>query len=136
MLVTLMMLAMAAPNPSMLNAPRKTYSACIKQFEDKSVAAKMELAAYTTALKGACSVEAAALAKALIDYDVAMGGKRSSAAANAESDIADYRLTSEERYRDMMPTSARTATASAAAPPIAPPKATGAAQKVDASAPK
>ena len=136
MVVTVMLLALAAPNPAMINAPRKAYSECIKRFEDKSVAAKMDFTAYTGALKGACGSEAAALARVLVDYDVAMGGKRASAAASADSDIADYRLNSEERYRDMMPQSSRTATASAAAPAVAPPAAKGAVQKVDASAPR
>ena len=45
---------------------------------------------------------AAALAKALIEFDVGTGTKRAAAAATAESDIADYRMTSEERFRDMM----------------------------------
>ena len=101
-MLVMMLLALAAPNPHALDAPRKAYSACIRAFETKSLAAKMDAAAYATALKGSCTAEAAALAKALIDYDVAMGGKRASAAATAESDIADYRTTSEERFRDMM----------------------------------
>jgi len=98
-----MMLLLAAPNPHSLDAPRKAYQECIKQFETKSLAAKMDAAAYSTALKGACTAQAAALAKVLIEFDVAMGGKRAAAAATAESDVADYRLTSEERFRDMLP---------------------------------
>ena len=100
MLLVVMMLALAAPNPRTLDAPRKTYAACIKGFESSSLKAKMDAAAYSTAVKGACSVEAAALAKALVSYDVAMGGKRATANANAQSDVADYVLTSDERYRD------------------------------------
>jgi len=101
MLIAMMML-LAAPNPHSLDAPRKAYSACVREFENKSLAAKMDAAAYSTALKGACTAEAAALAKALIDFDVGTGTKRAAAAATAESDVADYRLTSEERFRDMM----------------------------------
>jgi hypothetical protein len=138
MLVTLMMIAMAAPNPAALNAPRKTYAACVKQFETKSLEAKMDAAAYSTALKGACASEAATLVKALIDFDVAMGGKKASAVASAESDVADYRITSEERFRDMSPAAKATATASASPAPAPAPvaNANGAAKKVDASAPK
>ena len=102
MLVAIMMLALAAPNPGKLEAPRKAYQACLKTFETKSIEAKMDAAAYSAALKDACPAEAAALAKALTDYDVAMGTKRTAAAATAESDVADYRLTSEERFRDMV----------------------------------
>ena len=101
MLVAMVMLALAAPNPKMLEPPRKAYSACIKEFETKSLAAKMDAAAYAAALKGVCTAEAAALAKALTDYDVAMGTKRAAAAATAQSDVADYMLTSEERFRDL-----------------------------------
>jgi hypothetical protein len=102
MLVMMLMLAASAPNPHALDSPRQAYAACIRGFETKSIAAKMDAAAYSTALNGVCTAEAAALAKALTDYDVAMGSKRASAAATAESDVADYRLTSEERFRDMV----------------------------------
>ena len=102
MLVAMMMLALAAPNPGKLETPRKAYQLCLKAFESRSMAAKMEAAAYGVALKGACTAEAAALAKALTDYDVAMGTKRAAAAATAASDVADYMLTSEERFRDMV----------------------------------
>ena len=102
MLVAMMMLALAAPNPKTLDPPRKAYQVCLKQFETKSLAAKMDAAAYAAAIKGACTAEAAALAKALTDYDVAMGTKRAAATATAQSDVADYMLTSEERFRDLM----------------------------------
>ena len=102
MLVVMMMMAIAAPNPHSLDAPRKAYSACIKGFEAKSLAAKMDAAAYATAVKGVCTSEAAALAKALTDYDVAMGTKRAAAAETAAGDVADYVLSSEERFRDMI----------------------------------
>jgi hypothetical protein len=102
MLIAMMMLALAAPNPSKLDTPRKAYQTCLKAFETASIAAKMDAAAYANALKGACTAEAGALAKALTDYDVAMGTKRTAAAATAASDVADYMLTSEERFRDMV----------------------------------
>ena len=136
MLVAMMMLAMAAPNPRTLDTPRKAYQTCLKAFETKSLAAKIDAAAYSVALKATCTAEATALAKALTDYDVAMGTKRSAAAATAESDVSDYRLTSEERFRDMMPSAPRTATASSSAPATPAPTATATAQKVDASAPQ
>ena len=102
MLVAMMMLALAAPNPARLDTPRKVYQSCLKTFETTSLAAKMDAAAYAAALKGTCAAEAAALAKALTDYDVAMGTRRTAAAATAASDVADYMLTSEERFRDMV----------------------------------
>ena len=45
MLVAMMMLALAAPNPRNLDPPRKAYQQCLKAFETKSVAAKMDAAA-------------------------------------------------------------------------------------------
>ncbi len=100
MLVFLVSLAIAARNPRTIDAPRKAFSACIRQFATASLAAKMEPAAFSIAIKSACPAEASALTRALIDFDMAMGSKRAAAAANAEIDVGDYRLTSEERYRD------------------------------------
>ena len=60
----MMMLALAAPNPHSLDAPRKAYAACIRGFETKRIAAKMDAAAYSSALKGSCTAEAGALAGA------------------------------------------------------------------------
>ena len=101
-MLVMLMLALAGPNPHALDRPRKAYSACIHGFEAKSLAAKMDAGAYATALKTMCTAEAAALARALTDYDVAMGTRRAEAIATAESDVADYRVTSEERFRDLM----------------------------------
>ncbi len=100
MLIVMMSLAMAAPNPQTLDRPRKSYSACIKGFESKSLAAKLEPAAYSAAVKAACPAEAAELARALIAFDIAMGTKRAAAIANAATDVGDYLVTSDERYRD------------------------------------
>ena len=136
MLVTTMLLALAGPNPRTLDSPRKAYQLCLKTFETKSITAKIDAAAYAVALKATCTAEATALTKALTDYDVAMGTKRSTAAATAENDVSDYRLTSEERFRDIMPSAPRTATASSSAPTAPAPTAAAAAQKVDASAPQ
>jgi hypothetical protein len=102
MLVAMVMLAVAAPNPRNLDPPRKAYQACLKAFETASIAAKMDAAAYSNAVKGACAAEAATLVKALTDFDVAMGSKRAAAAATAASDVADYALTSEERFSATM----------------------------------
>jgi hypothetical protein len=98
MLVAMVMLALAAPNPRSLDQPRKAYQSCLKAFEAGSIAAKMDAAAYSNAVKGACTAEAAALVRALTDFDVAMGSKRATASATAASDVADYVLTSEERF--------------------------------------
>ena len=101
MIIFVLALALAAPNPSSINAPRNAFRTCLKTFETNQMQAKVDAAAYATAVKGACPTEAQALAEALIKYDVAMGTKRANAQANAERDVDDYRLTSEERYRDM-----------------------------------
>ena len=95
-------LALAAPNPSSIDAPRRAFATCLKSFETNQLKAKVDTAAYSTAVKAACSNEAQALADALVKYDVAMGTKRANAVANAQRDVEDYRLTSEERYRDTM----------------------------------
>ena len=100
MMLVVMALAMAAPNPQSIAAPRKAYAACLKKFEAAAIESKMAAAAYSTAVKTACPAEADAMTKALIAYDVAMGNKRAAATANAANDVADYVLTSEERFKE------------------------------------
>jgi len=103
MITLVMALALAAPNPASIDAPRKAFATCLKGFESNQLRAKVAVDAYSTAVKSACPAEAQALADALVKFDVAMGTKRAAALANAERDVDDYRLTSEERYRDNMP---------------------------------
>jgi hypothetical protein len=102
MITFVLALALAAPNPSSIDAPRNAFRACLKTFESNQMKAKIDAGAYATAVKTACPTEAQALSDALVRFDVAMGTKRASAQANAARDVDDYRLTSEERYRDMM----------------------------------
>lgn len=95
-------LAIAVPNPSSIDAPRRAFATCLKSFETKSLQEKLAAAAYSESVKAACPSEAAALTQALVAFDMAMGTKRAAAAANAERDLSDYRLTSEERYQDIL----------------------------------
>jgi len=101
MITFVLALALAAPSPSSIDAPRNAFRSCLKSFETNQLKAKVDATAYSAAVKSACPTEAQALADALIKFDVAMGTKRASAQANAARDVDDYRLTSEERYRDM-----------------------------------
>jgi hypothetical protein len=101
MIAFVLALALAAPNPASIDAPRNAFRACLKTFESNQMNAKVAADAYSTAVKSACPTEAQALTDALVKFDVAMGTKRASALANAERDVDDYRLTSEERYRDL-----------------------------------
>jgi hypothetical protein len=101
MIAFVMAFAMAAPNPASIDAPRHAFASCLKSFENNQLKAKVAADAYSTAVKGACPTEAQALTDALVKYDTAMGTKRPAAVANAQRDIDDYRLTSEERYRDL-----------------------------------
>jgi len=102
MIAFVMALALAAPNPTSIDAPRKAFAACLKTFEKNQMDGKVAPAAYETAVKTACPAEADALTQALVKYDVAMGTKRATATSNAERDVDDYRLTSVERYRDIV----------------------------------
>ena len=102
MITLVMALALAAPNPGAIDAPRKAFATCLKTFESNQRQAKVDAAAFETAVKNACQPEAAALTEALVRFDVAMGTKRASATANAQRDVDDYRLTSVERYRDTL----------------------------------
>lgn len=102
MIAFVLALALAAPNPAAIDAPRKAFQACLRTFEGNQRAAKVAADAYAAAVKTACSAEAQALTDALVKFDTAMGTKRPAALANAARDVDDYRLTSEERYRDLM----------------------------------
>lgn len=102
MITLIIAAALAAPNPATIDAPRRAFSSCLKSFESSQLRAKTDAAAYETAVKAACPAEAAALSDALIKYDVAMGTKRASATANAERDVDDYRMTSVDRYKDIV----------------------------------
>ena len=102
MVAFVLALALAAPNPSAIDAPRHAFAACLKAFESNQLKAKVAVDAYSTAVKSACPAEAHALEDALVRFDVAMGTKRASALSNAQRDVDDYRQTSDERYRDTM----------------------------------
>ena len=96
----LFLLALAGgPNPELLKQPRSNLSACLKSFERSSVAAKMPPDDYAKAVRASCPSEAAALKKALVTFDVAMGTKRAAAEGTAQTDLDDYFLMSEEQYR-------------------------------------
>lgn len=101
MIAFVMAFALAAPNPASIDAPRHAFAACLKTFETNQLKAKVAADAYSAAVKDACPTEAQALTDALVKYDTAMGTKRPAAVANAQRDVDDYRLTSEERYRDL-----------------------------------
>jgi hypothetical protein len=101
MIAFVMALALATPNPGSIDAPRHAFAACLKTFESNQMRAKVAAEAYSAAVKAACPTEAQALTDALVKFDVAMGTKRANAISNAQRDIDDYRLTSEERYRDL-----------------------------------
>jgi hypothetical protein len=101
MITLFVALALAAPNPKTIDAPRHAYASCIKSFESNQLKAKVDPAAYETAVKTACPSEAAAFTAALVNYDVAMGTKRAAAASNAARDLEDYQLTSVDRYKDL-----------------------------------
>src|SRR4030095_5450464 len=100
MIAFVMALALATPNPGAIDAPRHAFQACLKSFESNQLRAKVAVDAYSAAVKSACPAEAQALEDALVRFDTAMGTKRPTALTNAQRDVDDYPLTSEERYRD------------------------------------
>ena len=102
MITFVLALALAAPNPAAIDAPRKAFQVCLRTFESNQLRAKVAADAYATAVKSACPAEAQALTDALVRFDTAMGTKRPTALSNAARDVDDYRLTSEERYRDLL----------------------------------
>ena len=101
-MITVAIALALAPNPAAIDAPRHAFQACLKTFESNQRQAKVAADAYSTAVKTACPAEAQALSDALVKFDTAMGTKRPIALSNAQRDVDDYRLTSDERYRDLM----------------------------------
>jgi len=102
MITLVIAMAMATPNPAAIDGPRKAFQACLKSFESNQRSGKVAADAYSAAVKSACPAEAQALSDALVKFDTAMGTKRPTALSNAARDVDDYRLTSEERYRDLL----------------------------------
>lgn len=102
MITFVLALALAAPNPAIIDAPRKAFQSCLRNFESNQLKAKVDADVYATAVKTACTAEAQALTDALVRFDTAMGTRRPAALSNAQRDVDDYRLTSEERYRDLI----------------------------------
>jgi hypothetical protein len=47
-------LALAAPNPTSIDAPRRAYSTCLRTFESNQLKSKVDAAAYAAAVKSAC----------------------------------------------------------------------------------
>jgi hypothetical protein len=101
-MITLVIALFLAPNPAAIDAPRHAFQACLKSFESNQRQAKVAADAYSAAVKTACPTEADALTNALVKFDTAMGTKRPTALSNAQRDVDDYRLSSDERYRDLM----------------------------------
>ncbi len=102
MIAFVLALALAAPNPASIDAPRNAFRACLKTFETNQMKAKVAADAYSTAVKSACPTEAQALDRRAGQVRRRNGHQAGQLrVANAERDVDDYRLTSEERYRDM-----------------------------------
>ena len=85
MIAFVLALALAAPNPASIDAPRHSFQACLKTFESNQSRAKVAPDAYATAVKTACAAEAQALSDALVKFDTAMGTKRPGYSAAASS---------------------------------------------------
>ena len=101
-MITLVIALFLAPNPAAIDAPRHAFQACLKTFESNQRQAKVAADANSASVKTACPSEAQALTDALVKFDTAMGTKRPTALSNAQRDVDDYRLSSDERYRDLM----------------------------------
>ena len=103
MITFVLALALAAPNPASIDAPRHAFQTCLKTFETNQLQGKGCARRLCDGGQGRLSKpRRQALADALVKFDTAMGTKRPAALANAERDVDDYRLTSDERYRDLM----------------------------------
>lgn len=101
MVLSVLFLALAAPNPASLNSPRQAYVSCLRSFEAAKRTTQMTVDAYAAEAKSACAGERDSYRSAMVAYDTAMGAKKAEAASNADLDIEDYVMGSVERYRDV-----------------------------------
>ncbi len=95
--VLAMLLLYAAPNAT--SESREAYARCLKDFVRKSAEAKMEPAAFNSAIATACKDKEALLKTALNRDNAATGMKAAAADKNSSEQIADYLSMAKEDYR-------------------------------------
>ena len=104
-----MMLLVAAPDAS--GQARKDFARCINQFVKDGVEKKMEPGAFDGAIDSACKDKEAAFQAALVGGYVSTGVKRPEAERMVVEQIADYRITAKESFREFAAPAAETASA-------------------------
>ena len=96
-----MMLLVAAPDAS--GQARKDFARCINDFVKDGVEKKMEAAAFDGAVDAACKDKEANFRTALVGGYVSTGMKRPEAERVVVEQIADYRITAKEAFREFLP---------------------------------
>lgn len=84
------MLAAAAAQGAMPEAPRKAFVECLKQSVEKARADKVAVGAFAPVARQACAGQITAFRTVLVGWDVKAGTPRKRAEADADSQIDDY----------------------------------------------
>ena len=101
MLITSLLLALAAPSPTAaVDTSRAAFTKCLRDHLKKSLEGKMGDAEYEMAIKGACTAERTAFRQAVIALDRASGDSEADATENADMQIDDYHVNFIEKFKD------------------------------------
>lgn len=81
-----------------VDAPRKAFSACLKEASAKALSGNVAVDQYKAFLATQCGTQAEALKSGLVNWDTKHGVKRAQAASDAQAQIDDYLLMAFENY--------------------------------------
>ena len=93
-------LAVTAMQSEAANQARVAYSNCLRTFMRTSLEARMEPAAFETAMGTQCMTQATAYRSAMVARDQRAGGSRARAEEDAQIMIDDTKANVLEYYRD------------------------------------
>jgi len=101
MLITALLLAVAAPSPAeAVSSTRAAFTKCLRSDLKKSLDAKKSPADYETAIKTVCQSERDAFRSAVIALDRASGDSQADAAEDADMQINDYHNNFIGQFKD------------------------------------
>lgn len=81
-----------------VDAPRKAFSACLKEASAKALGGNVAVDQYKAFVATQCGTQAEALKSGLVSWDTKHGVKRAQAATDAQAQIDDYLLMAHENY--------------------------------------
>ena len=95
--------AAAAQASDTTRTAREAFTACLRTFADRSSAAGMSLADFTTQYPQQCTTQETAYRDAIIRRDTAMRATRASAQEAADLEVEDARFNFRDRFEASLP---------------------------------